>query len=33
MQTLEALRAAHERGEPLPLLPIDFPLQGLPAVR
>jgi tRNA pseudouridine55 synthase len=32
MHTLEALRAAHERGEPPPLLPIDFPLQGLPAV-
>jgi tRNA pseudouridine55 synthase len=32
MHTLEALRAAHERGEALPLLPIDFALQGLPAV-
>ena len=28
MHTLEALRAAHERGEPPPLLPIDFAAAG-----
>lgn len=32
MHTLESLDARHETGEPLPLLPLDWPLQHLPAL-